>query len=170
MRWVPKKATNVAFALYPVFSISIYLKHHKMLLKPFERCSIVRWVNWKRPDFLFQFEICVLFSMQIEEFDQLPNYICVDCWMTMEKFYEFYKNVSVAQKSFLFNEKNTIKLETPQDESDHAIYYNDCKLMKFSKIPEKYRINKMFLCSATWTIKWCWFEIPWIEYSCRTSG
>lgn len=51
--------------------------------------------------------------------------------MTVEKFYEFYKNVIAAQKKFLFNEKNTIKLETPQEESDHAIYYSDCKLLKF---------------------------------------
>lgn len=49
---------------------------------------------------------------QIQEDDPLPNYICVDCWIVIKKFHEFYKNVLSAQKEFLLDGKVAVKTET----------------------------------------------------------
>lgn len=64
--------------------------------------------------------------IQIDEFDQLPNFVCVDCWVTVEKFHTFYKNVNAAQNKFLLNERNKIK-----DEVIHDLDYDsDCKFFE----------------------------------------
>lgn len=55
--------------------------------------------------------------MQIDEFDELPNYICVDCWMTIKTFYAFYRNVIEAQKQFILNDRTSIKVETLHEET-----------------------------------------------------
>lgn len=63
--------------------------------------------------------------MQVDEFDMLPKTICVDCWMTIEKFYEFYQNVIAAQKQFLLDGTIPIKIETPHEET-FSTYVDDC--------------------------------------------
>lgn len=68
----------------------------------------------------------LFFRIQIDEFDQLPNFVCVDCWVTVEKFHTFYKNVIATQNKFLLNERNKIK-----DEVIHDLDCNsDCKFLE----------------------------------------
>lgn len=61
----------------------------------------------------------------------LPNHICVDCWMTVQKFHEFYRNVIAAQNKFLLGD-SAIKIEENQDdvqleEADALSFAGSCK-------------------------------------------
>lgn len=69
--------------------------------------------------------------LQVEESDSLPNHICVDCWMIIKKFHEFYRNAIFAQRKFLLDGKITIKDETVPEEAIVVVNdincFDDCK-------------------------------------------
>lgn len=67
-----------------------------------------------------------VFIKKVDEFDQLPNHICVDCWMTIKKFHEFYRNVIIAQKQFLLDDRIPIKVEALHEETV-ASFIDDCE-------------------------------------------
>lgn len=66
------------------------------------------------------------FAVKLYESDDLPNFICVDCWMTVKKFHEFYQNVLSAQNRFLSELKATVKLEVENDYEEMS-YADACK-------------------------------------------
>lgn len=63
---------------------------------------------------------------QLNEFDDLPNFICVDCWMTLKKFYEFYQNVLRAQSRYLGGFNATVKVET-ENHYEEISYADACR-------------------------------------------
>lgn len=87
-------------------------------------------------DFFFFFQTikttnpmsCMHFEFKIDEYDQLPNYICVDCWCLLQQFHEFYRRVIETQNRFLLNSEPAIKLELMTDEPVQVnSYVEDCK-------------------------------------------
>lgn len=75
----------------------------------------------------FVFVSCISFiSLQLHEYDNLPNFICVDCWMRVKKFYEFYQNVISAQTRFLSEFKATVKVET-ENHYEEISFADACK-------------------------------------------
>lgn len=68
----------------------------------------------------------LVFFPKVSEFDDLPNFICVDCWMTVKKFHEFYQNVRNAQNRFLGGINAIVKLET-ENHYEEISYADACK-------------------------------------------
>lgn len=64
---------------------------------------------------------------KLNEFDELPNFICVDCWMTVKKFHEFYQNVLNAQSRFLNGFNAIVKIETDNQYEEEISYADACK-------------------------------------------
>lgn len=61
--------------------------------------------------------------LQINEFDSLPNHVCVECWMTVQKFHQFYQAVLSTQKKYLAGNYPEVKVEVGNDEI--MGYYED---------------------------------------------